>query len=239
MAPAGTRADDSGPGFRPSSQAGRRKIVKNGSSVLLLPRLYAILDVDRMAARPVASICGTLLDAGVRLFQYRDKRASSRRMFEAVSRLTPMIRERGGRLIVNDRADVALVTGADGVHVGQNDLPIDLARRLLGSGPIVGCSTHNLEQLRLADGSSANYVAFGPIFATTSKETPDPVVGLDGLRQARQATAKTLVAIGGITAQNARQAIDCGANSVAVISGLLDADDLAARALELMEAVGA
>jgi thiamine-phosphate pyrophosphorylase len=206
---------------------------------LSLPRLYAILDSGRMAGRSVESVCATLLDAGVRLFQYRDKRASSRQMLDAVSRLIPMIREEGGKLIVNDRADVALVAGADGVHLGQDDLPLELARRVLGSNRIVGSSTHTIAQLQEADTSSADYIAFGPMFATTSKDAPDPVVGLDGLGRARQATRKPLVAIGGTTAQNARQVIECGADCIAVISGLLDTSDLAARAREFLAALGA
>jgi thiamine-phosphate pyrophosphorylase len=205
---------------------------------LSIPRLYAILDMDRMAGRPVESVCESLLEAGVRLFQYRDKRASSRQMFEGVTRLIPLIRARGGKLIVNDRADVALVAGADGVHLGQDDLPVHMARSVLGSGPMVGYSTHNLEQLRQAGASEAEYVAFGPIFATGSKEAPDPIVGLEALRQARAATPKQLVAIGGINAQNAHQVIECGADSVAVISGLLDTDDVAGRAREFLVALG-
>jgi thiamine-phosphate pyrophosphorylase len=205
---------------------------------LTISKLYAILDADRLAGRGANRICATMLETGVRVFQYRDKHASSRQMFENVSRLLPMIRERGGRLIVNDRADVALVAGADGVHLGQDDLPVDLARRVVGPGSLVGFSTHNLEQLREADASSADYVAFGPIFATTSKEAPDPVAGLEGLRQGREATSKPLVAIGGITVQNVREVIECGADSVAVISGLLDAEDLAWRAREFLAALG-
>jgi thiamine-phosphate pyrophosphorylase len=205
--------------------------------LLSAQRLYAILDVDRMAGRPVEAVCAALLDAGVRLFQYRDKRATSRQMFERVSRLIPVIRAQSGKLIVNDRADVTLATGADGVHLGQDDLPVQMARRILGPGPIVGVSTHNLAQLRQADLCPADYIAFGPVFATASKEAPDPTVGLDGLRQAREATRKPLVAIGGITPQNARQVIECGADSVALISGLLDTEDLGARARELLVAL--
>lgn len=203
-----------------------------------LPRLYAILDVEHMAGRPLEAICAALLDAGVRLFQHRNKSASPRQLLEEVSLLLPMIRRAGARLIVNDRADVALIADADGVHLGQTDLPVNMARRVLQPGRIVGYSTHNLEQLRHADASSADYVAFGPIFETGSKARPDPVVGLDGLRRAREATAKPLVAIGGITVQNAREVIDCGADSTAVISGLLAADDLAARAHDLLAALG-
>lgn len=204
---------------------------------LRLAHLYAILDAERLGGRRMEEVCADLLDAGVRLFQYRDKRGTSREMFEAVCVLIPMIRERGGLFIVNDRADVALVANADGVHLGQDDLPLELARRVLKPGQYLGYSTHNLEQLRQADPSS-DYLAYGPIFPTTSKEAPDPTVGLDGLARARQVTSKPLVAIGGITVDNARQVIENGADSVAVISALLDAPDPGARAREFLSVLG-
>ncbi len=201
----------------------------------LLPRLYAILDADHLRGRPVESVCEALLEAGARLFQYRDKQGSSRRMFEATARILPMIRGAGGRLIVNDRADVALVAGADGVHLGQDDLALEEARRVLKPEQIVGRSTHNLDQLYQADASTADYLAFGPIFGTSSKDRPDPIVGLEGLARARQATSKPLVAIGGITVDNVSAVIGQGADSVAVIAGLLDAPDLGARAREFLK----
>ncbi|HEV2423482.1 MAG TPA: thiamine phosphate synthase [Terriglobia bacterium] len=203
-----------------------------------LPRLYAILDTDRLQGRPLELVCETLLAAGVRWFQYRDKQGTSRRIFEAATSLLPVIHAAGGRLIVNDRADVALVSGADGVHLGRDDLTVEEARRVLKPGQIVGWSTHNMEQLRQADASRADYLAFGPIFATGSKQRPDPVVGLDGLARARQATSKPLVAIGGIAVENARAVIEHGADAVAVIAGLLSAPDLAARAREFLEVLG-
>jgi thiamine-phosphate pyrophosphorylase len=200
-----------------------------------LPRLYAILDAERLRGRPIDALCGTMLEAGVRLFQYRDKQGSSRRMYETTSNLLPIIRAAGGRLIVNDRADVALVTGADGIHLGQDDLTAEEAGGVLRPGQIVGCSTHNMEQLRQADAGAADYIAFGPIFATASKARPDATVGLDGLARARQATSKPLVAIGGITIENARAVIERGADSVAVIAGLLEADDLPVRARQFLK----
>lgn len=205
---------------------------------LVLPRLYSILDADHLHGRPLDRICETLLDAGVRLFQYRDKPGTSRGILEAAERLLPMIHAAGGRLIVNDRADVALVSGADGVHLGQDDLTVDEARRVLKPGQIVGRSTHNLEHVRQADASTADYLAFGPIFLTGSKQRPDAVVGLDGLSRARQVTSRPLVAIGGITVENARGVIEHGADAVAVIAGLLSAPDLSARAREFLEVLG-
>jgi thiamine-phosphate pyrophosphorylase len=203
-----------------------------------LSRFYAIIDPSQTGGRSPLEVCEVLLGAGVRLIQYRDKQASSRALFENSRKLAEQVRRGGGFLVVNDRADVAWAAGARGVHVGQEDLPVGLARRIIGPDGIVGYSTHDLAQLAEADGSSADYVAFGPVFTTRSKEKPDPVVGLEGLRAARQATHKPLVAIGGITLGTARAVLEAGADSLAVISDLLSAPDLAVRAREFLQVVG-
>jgi thiamine-phosphate pyrophosphorylase len=203
-----------------------------------LPRFYAIIDRAKTGERSPLEVCEVLLGAGVCLIQYRDKRASSRVLFENSRALAERIRSAGRIFIVNDRADVAWAAGAQGVHVGQEDLPVESARKILGPQAIVGYSTHDLAQLAQADGSTADYIAYGPIFPTRSKENPDPVVGLDGLRAARRATRKPLVAIGGITLETAGAVLEAGADSVAVISDLLSAPDLAARAREFLQAVG-
>jgi len=124
-------------------------------------------------------------------------------------------------LIMNDRADLALAADFDGVHVGQEDLSVEAVRRIVGPKMIVGASTHNPEQVRKADEANPDYIAIGPVFATASKENPDPVVGLEGVKLARSLTSKPLVAIGGITAANARSVIEAGADSLALISALL------------------
>jgi thiamine-phosphate pyrophosphorylase len=203
-----------------------------------LPRFYAIIDRAKTGGRSPLEVCDVLLGAGVRLIQYRDKRAASRALFENSRAMAERVRRADGVFIVNDRADVAGAGGAHGVHVGQDDLPVEFARRIIGPEGIVGYSTHDLAQLARADGSSADYVAFGPVFPTRSKEHPDPVVGLEGLRAARQATRKPLVAIGGITLETARAVLDAGADSLAVISDLLSAPDLAGRAREFLRVVG-
>jgi thiamine-phosphate pyrophosphorylase len=203
-----------------------------------IPRFYAILDAAQIGGRPPAAICEILLAAGVRLIQYRDKRASSRELYETCCQLAEQVRRGGGIFVVNDRADVARAVGAYGVHLGQEDLPVELARRVLEPGKWVGYSTHSLAQVREADQSSADYIAFGPIFPTPSKEKPDPVVGLEGLRQARQATRKPLVAIGGITLEKVRDVVAAGADSVAVIADLLKAPDIGARAREFLRLLG-
>jgi thiamine-phosphate pyrophosphorylase len=203
-----------------------------------IPRFYAILDAAQIGNQPPATVCEALLAVGVRLIQYRAKRASSREIYEICCQLAEQVRRAEGIFIVNDRADIARAVEADGVHLGQEDLPVELARRVLDPGKWVGYSTHDLAQVREADRSSADYIAFGPIFPTQSKEKPDPVVGLEGLRQARQATRKPLVAIGGITLENARAVVEAGADSVAVIANLLRAPDVGKRAREFLRALG-
>jgi thiamine-phosphate pyrophosphorylase len=161
-----------------------------------------------------------LAAAGVTLLQYRDKSGNARRMLGAAREL----RARLGttlKLVINDRADIFIAAQYDGLHVGQDDLSPESARDIIGPARWLGVSTHNPEQLAEADKTSADYLAIGPIFATSSKANPDPVVGIEGVRWARELTRKPLVAIGGITRANARSVIAAGADSVAVISDLL------------------
>jgi thiamine-phosphate pyrophosphorylase len=185
------------------------------------PRLYPILDPALFADFAAMSSAATeLAAAGCTLLQYRNKSGYARQTLEQArelrARLGPNI-----KLIMNDRADLCVAAGFDGLHVGQEDLSPEAARLIIGSTRWLGVSTHNPEQLSEADNTSADYVAIGPVFATSSKLNPDPVVGLEGVRRARALTRKPLVAIGGITRANARSVINAGADSVAVISDLL------------------
>jgi thiamine-phosphate pyrophosphorylase len=186
-----------------------------------LPRLYPILDAGCFPdANAMSGAAEDLAAAGCRLLQYRNKSGNSRHMLDDAREL----RARLGtniKLIMNDRADLCLAAGFDGVHVGQDDLSPESVRRIIGPQRWLGVSTHNPEQLAEADKSSADYLAIGPVFATSTKANPDPVVGLEGVRRARELTRKPLVAIGGITRANARSVIDAGADSVAVISDLI------------------
>jgi thiamine-phosphate pyrophosphorylase len=199
----------------------------------LFPPLYAILDPSLLPVSPLA-VATSLADAGVKLMQLRDKRAAPRNACATVKELAAGLSARGVRLIVNDRADVAALAGAGGVHVGQEDLPVEEARRICGASCWVGVSTHNVEQFREAIVTSADYIAVGPIFPTATKENPDPVVGLELLRTARRLTQKPIVAIGGITLATAAEVFRAGADSVAVISDLVSARDPAGRAKEYL-----
>lgn len=191
---------------------------------LQLPKLYAILDVTCFAPqlRTVNSIvefARDLAEGGVTLLQYRNKEVDTRQML-AHTREIKRVLQGKVRLIMNDRADMCVAMGYDGVHLGQDDLPADGARLVVGER-IVGVSTHNPQQVKEADASSADYVAIGPVFPTSGKKNPDALVGLEGVRKARALTKKPLVAIGGITRHNAKSVIEAGADSVAVISDLL------------------
>jgi thiamine-phosphate pyrophosphorylase len=186
-----------------------------------LPRLYPILDRAQFTDMKVLfDATEELRAAGVTLVQYRNKSGNARQMLEEARALKQRV---GGsiKLIMNDRADLCLAAEFDGVHVGQEDLSPEGARRVIGPKFWLGVSTHNPDQLGAADSTSADYLAIGPVFATLSKVNPDPIVGLDGVRRARALTRKPLVAIGGITRGNARSVIDAGADSVAVISDLI------------------
>jgi thiamine-phosphate pyrophosphorylase len=212
---------------------------------LVFPPLYAIIDAALLKTSEL-SFAEMMAESGVELLQYRNKRASSKELFEASqaisARLSALVKPGAyaPRFIVNDRADVALVVNAQGVHLGQHDLGVEEARAIVGHDKWVGVSTHSLDQFDAADKTSADYIAFGPIFPTASKENPDPVVGLELLRQARQHTRKPLVAIGGITLERAADTFRAGADSLAVARDLIASENPAARArLFLREAARA
>jgi len=203
---------------------------------LVLPRLYVILDAALITS-PERDCALSLAEAGVRLLQYRNKSALAGQCLDTSRKLTEALRPHGVSFFVNDRPDVAFLSGASGVHVGQEDLDVEQARRVVGHDKLVGVSTHNLEQFEMAAASSADYIAVGPVFGTSSKTNPDPVVGLDFIRKVRRLTSKPVVAIGGITLERAASVIEAGADSVAVISGILGAPDPAQRARQYIETV--
>jgi thiamine-phosphate pyrophosphorylase len=194
----------------------------------VLPRLYAILDASCFSTSEQYLKTGDeLVDAGVRLIQYRNKTgnaravlAEARALRERFSR-TRVSAPHGFKLIMNDRADLCLAAEFDGVHVGQDDLSPESVRKLIGANRWLGVSTHNPEQVKEADRTPVDYIAVGPVFGTTSKANPDPLIGLHGVRRARELTNKPLVAIGGITRQNCLSVVEAGADSVAVISDLI------------------
>jgi thiamine-phosphate pyrophosphorylase len=191
------------------------------SDIIRCPLLYGILDAAFFSTtKDLLAFADALVAGGCSLLQYRNKSGNARVMLDQARELKKHLGS-SVRLIMNDRADLCLAAGFDGVHVGQDDLSPEAVRAIIGPERWLGVSTHNPEQLRAADLTSADYLAIGPVFAASSKERPDPVVGLEGVRRARSLTRKPLVAIGGITRANAVSVIEAGADSVAVISELL------------------
>ena len=186
-----------------------------------LPRVYPLTDVQ-LSGLSHAEQVRLLSFGGASLIQLREKHMPARDFYEQAKAVIAAASEGGVQVIVNDRVDVALAVGAHGVHLGQDDMPPDTARKLLGTDAVIGYSTHDIEQAIAATKLPIDYLAVGPIFATTTKTDTAPVLGLDGLRAVRQAIGSfPLVAIGGITRENAREVIRVGADSVAVISALL------------------
>jgi thiamine-phosphate pyrophosphorylase len=193
--------------------------------MIALPRLYAV--ADQTFGDPV-QIATALFEGGAQLVQIRDKAATAQTLLREVEEVLKAAPP-GVRLIVNDRSDVARISGAAGVHLGQHDLAPTLARSTLVSGQIVGRSTHNLSQAMEADRDAVDYIAVGPIFSTSTKLNPDPVVGLDSLREICYKVRKPVVAIGGITLETAHDVLACGATSVAVIGDVLKHGNVANR----------
>jgi thiamine-phosphate pyrophosphorylase len=204
--------------------------------MLRLPRVYPILDTDSLERRGIdlTVAAGAFLEGGAGILQIRHKSHWSRDLFTAAREVTRLCREAGAHLIINDRADFAALLEA-GLHLGQDDLTPRDARKVIGTEAIVGYSSHNAAQLVKAAGEPVEYVAFGPVFSTASKLRPDPTVGVDEVRQCRSLLEKPLVAIGGIALENASSVWAAGADSVAVIAGMLPAEASARALRERME----
>ena len=186
-----------------------------------LPKFYPILDPEIAARHGVDPVAAAeqMLEGGATILQFRHKGFFSREVFAQLERVAQLCRDAGALFVVNDRADLAALTNA-ALHLGQDDLTPSAARKVVGTKTLIGFSTHNERQLRAAAAEPANYLALGPIFGTSSKNNPDPVVGLDELGRMRPLTDRPLVAIGGITRMNARSVLDAGADSVAIIGDL-------------------
>ncbi len=202
----------------------------------LFPRVYPIVDTTALSrqGRDPLFFAEALLEGGARLLQLRHKGHYSRQMFETAKTLAGLCVRAGAKLVVNDRADIAALLDA-GLHVGQEDLPPALARKVLGEAGMLGFSTHNAAQLQAGDAEPVDYLAIGPLFATGSKENPDPVVGLERLPELRKLTGKTLIAIGGVTRASAQAVLRAGADSVAVIGDLMPEEMTKMTVRERME----
>jgi thiamine-phosphate pyrophosphorylase len=191
-----------------------------------LSGLYIILDPSVCPARPLGEVLTAATEAGASLFQYRNKTASMKEAYVEALALRQAAAKAGVLFIVNDRCDLALAVDADGVHLGQGDMPLDLARKVMGPAKLIGISTHNPDQVQEATSGKPDYLGFGPIFKPGSKQDHDPVVGLEGLRAMRRLTSLPVFAIGGIQIDQAGEVMRAGANGLAVISAILKAPDI-------------
>ena len=191
-----------------------------------LSGLYIILDPSVCPARPLAEVLRAAAEAGASIFQYRNKTASMKEAYAEALALRQAAAKAGVLFIVNDRCDLALALDADGVHLGQGDLPLNLARKVMGPDKLIGISTHNPDQVREAAAGKPDYLGFGPIFKPGSKQDHDSVVGLEGLRTIRSLTSLPVFAIGGIQVDQVGEVVRAGANGVAVISAILKAPDI-------------
>lgn len=200
--------------------------------------LYVILDPRFVQRLTLVDALKEAAAGGATLFQYRDKTASARDLYGRAQQLRLAAHDVGATFIVNDRCDIALAVEADGVHVGQGDLPLPLARAVLKSGQLIGVSTHTPDQVREASASGADYVGFGPVFPTASKADHEPVVGVEGLREARPVTPLPIFAIGGMTAATAEIVMQTGADGIAVMSSIWTARDIAAAVHAFIEQMG-
>ena len=198
----------------------------NAARLHSLSGVYIILDPSVCPARPLVDVLRTAAEAGASLFQYRNKTASMKDAYVEALALRQAAAKAGALFLVNDRCDLALAVDADGVHLGQGDLPLALARKVMGLGKLIGISTHNSDQVLEANTGKPDYLGFGPIFTPGSKQDHDPVVGLEGLRAIRSLTSLPVFAIGGIQIDQARDVMRAGADGVAVISAILKAPDI-------------
>jgi thiamine-phosphate pyrophosphorylase len=198
----------------------------NATRPYSLSGLYIILDPSVCPARPLVEVLTTAAEAGASLFQYRNKTASMKDAYVEALALRQAATKVGVLFIINDRCDLALAVDADGVHLGQGDLPLDLAKKVMGPDKLIGISTHNPDQVREATAGKPDYLGFGPIFKPGSKQGHDPMVGLEGLRAMRSLTSLPVFAIGGIQIDQAGEVMRAGANGVAIISAILKAPDI-------------
>ena len=201
----------------------------------LLGGLYLILDAALVPQAVLEDVLVEAVQAGVRIVQYRDKSSSMQEAYLRAKKLRALVPRGKMLFIVNDRCDLALAVEADGVHLGQEDLPVALARIILGTNRLIGLSTHHADQVCAASQDEADYLGFGPIFPTTTKVQHDPVVGVEGLARIRTLTTLPVFAIGGISSSAVSMLREAGADGVAVASGILRASDRAVAIRQFMD----
>lgn len=203
-------------------------------SRVFIPPLYLIIDSFLTPAADIEKTATDIMDGGAKILQLRAKKLSSKEFLETARIIRKITKDRGAVFIVNDRVDIALMTDADGVHLGQDDLPVREARRLLGNDKIIGYSTHNMREARVAKKLPVDYISFGPIFPTKTKEDAQTPKGIKGLSEIRKAVNIPIVAIGGITETNLIYVLKEGADSAAMISEILTVKDISKKVNRLI-----
>jgi len=199
----------------------------NRKEILKRARLYVLVDKKLLGERKVEDVIKRLVKSGVRMIQYRDKYADDGEFLNEATKIKKILRKPNVLYIINDRVDIALLIDADGVHVGQSDLPVPVARKLLGKNKIIGTSAENIKQARMAQKQGADYVGLGPIFYTTTKEKIPQPVGLDLIKQAKKELRIPFFSIGGINLDNLSSVINAGAKGIAVASAIVCSPDIA------------
>lgn len=210
-------------------------MLRTGLRDIPLAGVYVLLDSQAARGRDLGTVLVQAAEAGARLFQYRDKHASMREAYAMACSLRDLAHAHRALLLINDRCDLALAADADGVHLGQHDLPVETARRLLGPDRLIGLSTHGASEVTEGDSSGADYLGFGPIFPTGTKAAHEPVVGVQGLKAIRPLTRLPVFAIGGVTCDHVAALRRAGADGVAVASTIVTAADVHAAVLCLVE----
>jgi len=200
-------------------------------------RLCLVADVEAAGERDLCPIVAEALAGGITLLQLRAKKLDTRPFLDLALDLLPLVRSAGVPLIINDRVDIALASGADGVHLGQNDMPPAAARKLLGNNKIIGISANTVEEAAAAEAGGADYIGLSPVFGTPSKTDTDPPMGLSGIRRLTDAVTIPGIAIGGINRDNAADVFSAGAAGIAVISAIMGAEDVREAAAELRQIV--
>lgn len=199
--------------------------------------LYAIVDTSYVLPRDIEKAAGALIRGGARVIQLRAKDLSGADILNAAAAVRTLTLKSGAAFIINDRIDIAILTGADGVHLGQDDIPLEDCRRLLGGSAIVGISTHNPDEAQKAASGGADYISFGPIFPTKTKKDALPPRGLAGLKEISEKITLPVVAIGGITEENVEEVLQAGAASAAIISDILEASDISAKTASIISKI--
>ncbi len=201
-------------------------------------RLCLVADVEAAGERDLVAIIQEAADAGATLIQLRGKKCETRNFLNLARKTSDILDPRGIPLIINDRADIALACEANGLHLGQQDLPLSYARKILGKDRVIGISVNTIGEALAAEAGGADYLGIGPIYFTASKEKLPTILGLEGLRKCREKVQIPILAIGGISAENAKAVIDAGADGIAVISAIMDAKNVRAATKRLLNAFG-